>query len=304
MASDLYSILGVPRSATADEVRKAYRALAAKLHPDRHPNSPQAEEKFKSLNQAYHVLSDPKKRQLYDEFGEAGLREGFNPNAARAYARRGAGGFEDLFSGMRGGNAQGAAGFGDLFSDLFSGGRRRPRKSPDVHSEIVIEFASAVSGAELELALDRGSRTVKVRIPKGAGDGDKLRVPAAGGSQAPGVPPGDLVLTVRVKPHPFFQREGLDLTVDLPITPLEAYSGAKVSVPTPTGTVQLKVPAHTQSGQLLRLRDKGVARGGKTGDLYVRFLIKFPVADDVELREAVKKLESYMNQNVREDLAF
>lgn len=307
MARDLYAQLGVSRTASTEEIRKAYRTLAAKQHPDRHPNDPKAEEQFKSLNQAYHVLSDAEKRKRYDEFGEAGLSEGFNPDAARAYGRRGAGGgFEDIFSGMRGGGAGGGtAGFGDIFGDLFGGGgRRRPRKSPDLQSEISIEFASAVNGAELELALERGSRMVKVRIPKGTDDGDKLRVAGAGGAAAPGLQPGDLVLTVRVKPHPYFQREGLDLTVDLPLTPLEAYSGAKISVPTTTGTVQLKVPAHAQSGQLLRLRGKGVERAGKSGDLYVRFLIKMPSLDKPELQQAVEAIETEMTDDVRADLRF
>ncbi len=302
MAQDLYQELGVTKSASTDEIRKAYRTLAAKLHPDRHPDDPAAEDKFKQLHQAYHVLSDPEKRKLYDEFGEVGLREGFNADAARAYSRRGGGGanFEDLFGGARG--AGGTGGFSDLFGDLFGGGRRRPRRSPDLQSEIAIEFASAVNGAELELALDGGSRSVKVRIPKGAGDGDRLRVQGAGGSAAPGMPPGDLILIVKVKPPPHFTRDGLDLTLDLPITPLEAYAGAKVEVPTPSGNVTLKVPAHAQSGQLLRLREKGVARGSKLGDLYVRFLIRMPGEDTPELRAAVEKVEAFADKSLRDGI--
>jgi len=301
MARDLYSELGLSKGASADDIKKAYRTRAAKMHPDKHPGDQAAEERFKKMSAAYTVLSDDKKRKLYDEFGEQGLREGFNPDMARAYARgAGGGGFGDAFS-----QGAGAAGFGDLFSDLFGGrGSRGKRRAPDMHREVKIEFTSAVSGAELELAPDPGSRTVKVRIPKGTADGDRLRVPGAGAPTHPGVPPSDLVLTVRVKPHPHFTREGLDLTLDLPITLKEAYFGAKIEVPTPSGPVTLKVPAHTQSGQLLRLRDKGVARGEQTGDLYVRFLVKVPTAEVPALSELVEKVGEFDKTDVRAELKY
>jgi curved DNA-binding protein len=299
MARDLYAELGVSKTASPDEIKKAYRARAAKLHPDKHPGDTAAEERFKQMSAAYTVLSDANKRKLYDEFGEQGLREGFNPDAARAYARGAGGGFGDAF-----GQAAGGAGFGDLFGDLFSSRTSRGRRRPvDVQSEIRIEFTSAVSGAELELSLDGGSRSVKVRIPKGTGDGDRLRVAGAGGSDSR-LPPSDLVLTVRVKPHPFFTRDGLDLTVDLPISVKEAYFGAKVEVPTPSGPVTLKVPAHAQSGQLLRLRDKGVSRGQETGDLYVRFLVKVPSAEVPALAELMEQLGSFETSDLRGDLKY
>jgi len=307
MARDLYAELGVGKTATPDEIKKAYRTRAAKLHPDKHPGDAKAEERFKQITAAYNVLSDEKRRKLYDEFGEVGLRDGFNPDMARAYSRGGgSGGFDfgDVFS--RGGGPAGAgAGFGDLFGDLFSGGRGRARsRRADVQSEIRIEFTSAVNGAELELSLDGGSRSVKVRIPKGTADGDRLRVAGAGGPDVPGRPQSDLVLTVRVKPHPFFTREGLDLTVDLPITLKEAYFGAKVEVPTPSGNVTLKVPPHTQSGQLLRLREKGVTRATETGDLYVRFLVRVPKADSPELDKLIEDASQFEKNDVRADLKY
>lgn len=283
MARDFYAELGVSKKASSEEIKKAYRKLAAELHPDKNKDNARAEERFKKVTEAYSVLHDDKKRALYDEFGEVGLREGFNAEAARAYGRRGggAGGFEDLFGGG------GGAGFGDMFGDLFGGGRRtrRPRKAPDLESEVTIEFVSAVRGAELELLV--GSEPVKVRIPQGAADGDKLRVKnAASGLQGA----ADLLLTLRVRPHPFFEREGLDLTLEFPITVSEALVGAKVEVPTLDGSVQLKVPAGTQSGQLLRLRGKGVKRGEKVGDFYVRFLIRLPKTTTPELEDAARKL--------------
>lgn len=309
MARDLYAELGVSKTASPDEIKKAYRKRAAKMHPDKHPGDAKAEERFKQMSAAYTVLSDEKKRKLYDEFGEVGLREGFNPDMARSYGRApgGAGGFDfgDVFS--RGGGPAGAgAGFGDLFGDLFSGGARsrgRGRRA-DVQSEIKIEFTSAVSGAELELALDGGSRSVKVRIPKGTADGDRLRVAGAGSPEVPGRPPTDLVLTVRVKPHPHFTREGLDLTVDVPITLKEAYFGAKIEIPTPSGGVTLKVPPHTQSGQVLRLREKGVARGQETGDLYVRFLVRIPSADSPELAKLIEGASAFEKGDVRAELKY
>lgn len=283
MARDFYDELGVPKKASAEEIKKAYRKLAGELHPDKNAGNPKAEERFKKVTEAYSVLHDDKKRALYDEFGEVGLREGFNADAARAYGRRGGapGGFEDIFGGA------GGAGIGDMFGDLFGGGRRgrRARKAPDLESEVTIEFVSAVRGAELELLV--GNEPVKVRIPAGASDGDKLRVKnATSGVQGA----ADLLLTLRVRPHPFFEREGLDLTLEFPITVGEALLGTKVEVPTLDGSVQLKIPAGTQSGQLLRLRGKGVKRGEKTGDFYVRFLIRLPKSVTPELEEAARKL--------------
>ncbi len=304
MAKDYYAELGVGRNADADEIKKVYRKLASELHPDRNPGNTQAEDRFKRVNEAYHVLSDDKKRKLYDQFGEVGLREGFDPNMARGFGRQGGGfggGFEDLFRNAGAGG--GAAGIGDIFGDLFGGGgRRRPRKAPDLESEITIEFVSAVRGAELELSIH--GRAVKVRIPQGAQDGDKLRVKGAGGAAAPGMVPSDLILVVRVKSHPHFERDGLDLTVNMPLSVGEAYFGGKIEVPTPVGSVQLKVPPHSQSGQLLRLRGKGVTRGQNTGDLYVRFLIQIPKTESDDLEKAVRALDEATGSDLRQDLKF
>jgi len=293
MARDYYADLGVSRTASEDDIRKAYRALAQKLHPDKNQGDAKIEQRFKEVNQAYHALADDKKRKLYDEFGEAGLREGFNPHEARAYAR--GRGFPGGFAGGGfGGAAPEGGGFSDLFGDLFGGGsRRKPRRGPDASSEITVSFQSAVRGAELELALDGGSRKVKVRIPKGADDGDRVRVAGAAGAPGPGIPPGDLLLTLRVKPHPHFERDGLDLTLDLPITALEAHHGARIEVPTPSGNVTLKVPPRAQSGQLLRLRGKGVERGDKSGDLYVRFLVRLPEETSPEIERAIETLAAH-----------
>ncbi|HSC86733.1 MAG TPA: J domain-containing protein [Polyangiaceae bacterium] len=300
MASDYYGELGVSKTASPDEIKKAFKKLAAELHPDKNQGKPGIEDRFKRVNQAYQALRDEKKRALYDEFGDEGLREGFDANMARAYRNRrgpsgsGFGGFdsEDL-----------GGGFGDLFGDLFGGGRRsrRPRQAPDAESEISIEFLSAVRGAELELALS-GGRTVKVRIPAGADDGDKVRVKGAGTPGAPGQLAGDLILTLRVKTHPSFERDGLDLTLDVPINIAEAYFGAKIEVPTLDGSVTLKVPVGTQSGQVLRLRGKGIQRGDKVGDLFARFLIRLPRPGDASLDEAAQAMGAATDPELRANL--
>jgi curved DNA-binding protein len=315
MATDLYKELGVSKSASADEIKKVYKKLAGQLHPDRNPGDQKVEARFKAVNRAYQVLSDPEKRRMYDEFGDESLREGFNAAATRAYRnaaqaagqRRARGGginFEDF----QGGGAPG--GFGDLLGELFSGGRGRirnpnggpPPKGADVTSEVAIDFVSAIRGAELRLRVQDGGDEVTVRVPPGAGDGDKVRVAGHGAPGMGGV--GDLVITIRVNPHPFFERDGLDLYLNLPITVGEAHRGAKVRVPTPDGPVTLSVPKHAQSGQEMRLKGKGVKRGQKQGDLYVRFLVKLPAQDSEAIEAAVKTLEEAMSGDVRGAIHF
>lgn len=321
MAADFYRDLGVSRTASAEEIKKAYRKLAGELHPDKNPGNAAAEARFKAVNNAYQVLSDKKKRALYDEFGEAGLREGFNAEAARAYGRRaprgggfggmpgGAGGFsggvdfEDLFGG---GGGQG--GFADFMGDLFGGGRgprrRGPERAPDLASEVVIDFAEAVRGTTISFRLQEDAEPVAVRIPPGAADGDRVRVPGHGAPASRGGVPGDLVIHVRVRPHPHFERKGLDLELDLPITVGEAFHGAKVSVPTPDGDVNLKVPRRAQSGQVVRLKGRGVKRKDQTGDLFVRFLVRLPDAESREVTDAIDVLERATGSDIREGIEF
>lgn len=312
----LYDELGVSKTASADEIKKAYRKLAQKLHPDKNPGDRKAEARFKAVNNAHQVLSDPKRRALYDEFGDEGLREGFNAEAARAYrgarsgrARPGRGGAEELPFDLEGflrqqGQRGEAGGFGDFFGEMFGGGRRGPRAGSDLASEVTVDFVSAIEGATLELRVQEGGTPVKVRVPAGAGDGDKIRVKGQGGPGQAGGPPGDLIVTLKVGPHPFFKREGLDLQLELPISVAEAHSGAKVRVPTPAGPVQLSVPRHAQSGQVLRLKGKGVARKNQQGDLYVRFLVQVPPVDSPELDAAMAVLASAEQRDLRASLRF
>jgi curved DNA-binding protein len=297
-------------------VKKAYRKLAGKLHPDKNPGNAGVEARFKEVNHAYEVLSDPKKRKLYDEFGEEGLREGFDPERMRAYrewASRqsrggspsggfpgGAGGqtvdLEDLFSGAGGG-------IGDLFGDMMGRGRRQrgPSKGADLESEITIDFASAVRGTALELKPQGyAGAPVTVRIPAGASEGSRVRIAGQGAPSPNGGPRGDLVLTVHVTPHPHFRREGDDIHLDLPITIAEAYHGTKVRVPTLDGAVNLKIPEGAQSGQVVRLRGKGIARKGRpAGDLYVHFLVQIPKDGGAEVAELIDRIAKFQNVDPR-----
>jgi curved DNA-binding protein len=322
---DLYKILGVQRGASQDEIRKIYRKLARKYHPDINPGNKEAEAKFKEISGAQDVLSDPKKRKLYDEFGEAGLASGFDAEKARTYKQ-----WQDQASRTGGwaggGGARRGAGFGaqefdmndlgNIFGDLggmFGRGRAQPRTGPipgqDIEAAMDIDFLDAVRGFQTALSLQRPDgagatwpETIRVNIPPGAETGRRIRIPGKGEAGVRGGPPGDLYITPRIRPHPLLTREGRDLTMDLPITIGEAIRGATVEVPTPTGTVKVKIPPGAQSGQLLRVKSKGVPAHGKSpaGDLYLRLMVQVP--KDGVAGEAVEKIDQAYTEDVRKDL--
>lgn len=294
-----YDVLGVPHDADADALKKAFRKLAREHHPDRNPGNPEAEARFKAVNRAYEILSDPGKRALYDEFGEEAEKLGFDAGSARAakaWSGRGRGAgpspeADDLLGAF-------FRGFGG--SGGFGGG---PRRGRDVQAAITLDLRTAVRGGERQVVLD--GRPVTVRIPAGVRDGGSLRLRGQGLPGGQGAPPGDLVLEVRVAEDPDFARRDDDLRVVLPVTLGEAVAGATVEAPTLDGRVRLRIPPGAQSGQVLRLRGKGVpGRGGKRGDLLVELAIRAPRVDrdDPELRAALERIEAAYAEDVRADL--
>jgi DnaJ-class molecular chaperone len=314
---DYYEVLGVSRDATPDQIKKAHRKLARKLHPDVNPGDKTAEARFKELQQAYDVLSDAEKRALYDQYGHAGF-QGAGPFGPRGRAsewaarQAGPGGFEDLdFSEFFGpgasvhvgtGGPESAAG-GGLFEDLIGrirGGRgtRRgagPQASPrETEADLTIPFLTAIRGGTTTIEIPRaGGQTevLDVKIPPGTDTGNRLRLRGQGAESVPGGPKGDLTIRVTVAPHPYFRREGRDLFVEVPITVGEAVLGAKVDVPTLDGLKTLTIPAGTSSGQKLRLRGQGVpAHGSRTeGDLFVQPRIVVPRPIDDESRRLIEQ---------------
>jgi curved DNA-binding protein len=310
---DYYDVLGVPRTATADEIKKAYRSLARKLHPDVNPGDKKAETRFKELQQAYDVLSDTEKRALYDQYGAAGF-EGMGAYGPRSGAsewttQHAAGGYEtfdfsDLFGvGPAGGATTG--GFstgGGVFEDIINrirGGRTTRRtaagtgRARPAEAELTIPFLTAVRGgtATIEIPREDGHREVlEVKIPPGTDTGTKLRLRGQGFASETGEGRGDLNIRVTVQPHPYFRREGRDLLVELPLALDEAVLGAKVEVPTLDGMKTLNVPPGTSSGQKLRLRGQGVpAYGSKpAGDLFVVPRVMVPRAVDEEGRRLIE----------------
>ena len=363
---DYYEVLGVAKTATADEIKSAYRKLAMKYHPDRNPGDKAAEEKFKEAAEAYDVLHDAEKRQRYDQFGHAAFQNG---GGAGGFGGFGAGGMsmDDIFSmfgDVFGGRGGGGGGFGG-FSDFFGGGRRRedpngPRPGDDMNYRLDIDFDEALFGTEKEIDLTlpgacpdchgtgaaegskrvtchtcggrgvvmggggflriqqtcpncggegtiiekpcrkcRGTghvnekRHIALKIPAGVDNGSRLRLSGKGGAGLRGGPNGDLYVVIGVRESDIFERDGQELGIDIPISPVTAALGGEVEVPTPEGVATLKIPAGTPNGKLYRLRGKGVPslRGGGAGDLTVRLVIEVPTNLDRKQRAALEEFQ-------------
>lgn len=329
---DLYQSLEVSRDASQDEIKRSFRKLTSKYHPDRNPDDAAAEERFKQVSQAYDVLGDAEKRKDYDEFGEISLTQGFDRQRARAYRQAGGGrgfggpggGFGGGFSGASGGGYTNfgdfgearSASFDDLLSKLFGGATvseqgspfgaasARSRKGYDIQGKVQVSLQEALLGTTVPLRISsegqKEGRTLDVRIPAGVADGSKLRLRGQGGR---GQPPGDVILSVEVQDGRYLKRSGHDLRLRLPVSALEAYKGAKVDVPTPWGTLALSLPPGSQSGQTLRLKGKGVkVKGEAKGDMLVTLEVQMPPAGDEKLLEALERLQA--NTNAREQLTL
>lgn len=327
---DLYEVLGLKKGATDAEIKKAYKKLARKLHPDLNPGNKRAEEAFKAVNEANAVLSDPEKRARYDEFGFAGLEPGFDPDMARRAAS--GGGFR--WDGGAGGQSADFSfdDLGDLFGGMFRGGfgadggfgngfrSAAPRRGESLRARLELSFEESVFGCTKEARIEhlepcgrcggsgrggdgvcslcrgkgkiRKRRTVRVAVPAGAEDGQTLRLSGQGAAGANGTPAGDLLVELAVRPSPQFTRDGKDLRSETEITFAQAALGAEISVPTVDGRVKYRIPAGTQSGTAFRLRGKGVPAADGRGDQYVTVRVRTPQDLTPAQAEALRRFEA------------
>jgi curved DNA-binding protein len=309
---DYYKIIGVDRNATQDEIKRAYRRLARKYHPDV-SKEPDAETRFKEVGEAYEVLKDPEKRAAYDQLG-ADWKAGQEFHAPPGWDA----GFEFRGSGFRGG---GASAFSDFFEALFGrdfqAGARNFQggfhtRGEDHHAKVLIDLEDAWRGATRKITLQvpevdaqgrvhTRERVLSVRIPAGIREGQQIRLAGQGASGPGSGPAGDLYLEIRFRPHPFYRVDGRDLYLELPVAPWEAALGTAAKVPTPAGTVDLKIPAGSGSGRKLRLKGRGIP-GKSPGDLYVVLKIALPPADTARAQDLYRRMQQELDFNPRAHL--
>src|SRR5262245_39580137 len=344
---EYYGILGVKKNATQEEIRKAFRKLARKHHPDVNPGNKAAEEKFKDLSEANDVLSDPKKRKIYDQLGF--YSDNIDPAAAEAYARGGgfgAGGFggvpgggartrtgpggreevhfdfgdfnmDDFAAAQSGGQRRGGGGgasFRDIFGSMFGGGAQPtgPIPGSELEYQVNVGFWQAIKGDTVRLNIVRHdevghakSENIEFRIKPGTRDGQRIRLAGKGNPGMRGGPAGDLYLIIKLDEHPVFKREGDNIIVTVPVSAPEAALGAKIEVPTIDGRAQLKIPPGTQSGQKLRLREKGVpsaTKDGVRGDQIVDVKVTVPMPRDERTKELLRELAQLNPEDPRAEL--
>lgn len=297
--NELYTRLGISKSASNAELKTAYRTLAKKLHPDHNKNDERIAEKFKDVSAAYSILGDQGRREQYDR-GE--IDENGNPKAPAGFGS-GQGGF----GGFGGANAGRTRGFGfeetdDLFSEFFSfngkRGGRGPAQNPyqtagrtkglDINYQITVGFEESITGGTRRLRLNDG-RNVDIKIPTGIQDGQVIRLAKQGGPGIGGAPKGDALVEVQVAKHPYYQRKGNDILLDLPISLSEAVLGGDIKVPTPSGKLTIRIPRNSSSGKRLRLKEKGVKRKSTTGHMYVTLVVTLPEERDRALEKLVKE---------------
>lgn len=316
MAQDYYQTLQLNKSASADEIQKAYRKLARKYHPDLNPDDKAAQQKFKDIQLAYDTLSDAEKRKMYDQFGPEYERAQHSP-----FRGGGAGGFEQVFGGGAGpGGFQFDGDLGDLlrqFTGSAGTGKtsrsRAQTKGRDLTIEHTIPFNTAVLGGEASISIQRDGKmeSLQVKIPPGVESGRKIRLRGQGEAAQRGGPQGDLMVTLNVASHPFFKRIGQNLELRLPISLGEAIKGATIDLPTPDGTVALRIPPGSNSGRRLRVKGQGVRNSdGIAGDLFVELQIKLPeqLVSGSELsdtiRHSIEQLESLYSGSERRKIVW
>jgi molecular chaperone DnaJ len=300
---DFYAVLGVKKDVSDADLKKTYRKLARTYHPDSNPGDAKAEARFKEISEAYSVLSDSEMRREYDQVRAMGSGARFTPGGA------GGAGFEDVFGGMfgnRGGRTTySTGGFEDLLGGMFGsggfgtpsggfGGASGPSKGADITAKTTLDFLTAIRGDTVTLTMQSGKET-KVKIPEGVADGQKIRLKGKGQPSPDGGAAGDLVLTIAVRKHPVFEREGLNLRVDVPVTFVEAALGATIEVPTlDGGPVKLRVAAGTPSGRVLRVKGRGVTTSKGTGDLLAEVVVAVPANLPGGAKEALEKFAAAM----------
>ncbi len=331
---DYYEILGVPRTASADDLRRAHRKFALKYHPDRNKGDTAAEERFKEVQEAYDILSDPAKRKNYDQFGHAGVGagapQGGDPFEAfrRAQGRGGPGpghrtwqaspgvsvedfdlggegGFANIFEQMFGGRAAGGGGGGPGFGGRAGPrARAQPQRGADVEHPVTLTFPQAARGTKLPLQISRDGKveTIEIKIPPGVKDGSRIRIKGRG--QPSHGEAGDLFIITQVLPHDFYKRDGLNVVVELPLSLYEALLGTKLEVPTLDGSVTLTIPPGTSSGAKLRIKGRGVQRGDDTGDQFVVIKIVVPRDLDDDDRAAIEQLARKHPLDARADIRW
>jgi molecular chaperone DnaJ len=300
---DFYAVLGVSKDVSDAELKKTYRKLARQYHPDSNPGDAKAEAKFKEISEAHSVLSDPEQRKEYDQMRAMG------PGRARftsGAGGQGGGGFEDVFGGMFGqGNQRttysgGGGGFEDIFSSMFGGGGRSgpfgngaqgPTRGRDLTASTTLDFLTAIKGETIKLQ-PQGGKPINVKIPAGVSDGQKIRLKGKGEPSPDGGQAGDLTLTITVRKHPVFERDGLNLRVDIPVTFTEAVLGATIEVPTLGGEpVKLKVAPGTPSGRVLRVKGRGVTTAKGSGDLLATVEVAVPSHLSPEAQAALEEFQ-------------
>jgi len=293
---DYYEILGVDRSVSESDLKKAFKRLAIKYHPDKNPGNKEAEEKFKEAAEAYEVLSDQAKRQTYDQFGHQGVNSNFGQSGFQNVD------INDIFNNIFGDEI-----FGDIFGDIFGrAGTRRPPRGRNIQMAYEMTLEEAVFGKDVEIRLPNSNKKVSVNIPAGVDTGNKIRLSGEGEPSQYGGENGDLFIVVQVSKHELLEREGNHLYCEVPIRVDQAILGSEIEIPTLTKKVLLKIPPETQTGKIFKLRDMGAGslRGKTTGDLFVRVVVETPSKLSPKQKKSIQAAFEDIDSNFQESLDF